>query len=348
MLEKIDFLSRDTAALIIYTNSAVLQTLLKKRIKERFEIAKNLTKYANTGATLKEARNETFTPPFGGGTWLVDIQADKINIGDIAKYLNNITNASVSIIWYNNYAQFKKVIELDAVKKLGIYCFTMYTGKLYPEDISYIQNMMLPEEKRLPKKLVDYLKKNYTFDVDSVCKIFQAVSQGEEISSTKDIINKVGIGGNTIDSFVIKLLTTNPKTEKGLKSAIEKSVVLLNDLSYSYDYRSIKNFMKNCLNTIIEIKQLQMMGLYSEAIKDIPETSFHSDKIQRMKRYDGVILNDLNMGRILNLSLCLDRFDDFNSEIALLKAIYAYLLWTYKKNEENPTSKEMAKKTRWR
>ena len=348
MLEKIDFLSRDTAALIIYTNSAVLQTLLKKRIKERFEIAKNLTKYANTGATLKEARNETFTPPFGGGTWLVDIQADKINIGDIAKYLNNITNASVSIIWYNNYAQFKKVIELDAVKKLGIYCFTMYTGKLYPEDISYIQNMMLPEEKRLPKKLVDYLKKNYTFDVDSVCKIFQAVSQGEEISSTKDIINKVGIGGNTIDSFVIKLLTTNPKTEKGLKSAIEKSVVLLNDLSYSYDYRSIKNFMKNCLNTITEIKQLQMMGLYSEAIKDIPETSFHSDKIQRMKRYDGVILNDLNMGRILNLSLCLDRFDDFNSEIALLKAIYAYLLWTYKKNEENPNSKEMAKKTRWR
>ena len=84
MLEKIDFLSRDTAALIIYTNSAVLQTLLKKRIKERFEIGRNLTRYADSASSLREARNDTFTPPFGGGTWLVDIQADKINVGEIA------------------------------------------------------------------------------------------------------------------------------------------------------------------------------------------------------------------------------------------------------------------------
>ena len=348
MLEKIDFLSRDTAALIIYTNSATLQTLLKKKIKERFEIARNLTKYANSGVSLKEARNETFTPPFGGGTWLVDIQADKITVGDIAKYLNNITNASISVIWITNYSQYKKIIELDAVKKLGVYCFTMYTGKLYPEDISYIQSMMLPEDKYLPKKLVDYLKKNYTYDVDSVCKIFLSVKQGEEITTTKDIINKVGIGGNTIDSFVIKLLTTNPKTEKGLKSALEKTVVLLNDLSYSYEYRSIKNFMKNCLNSILEIKQLQMMGLYSEVVKDIPENAFHADKIQRLKRYDGVILNDINMGRVLNLLLCLDKYNDFNTEIALIKSIYSYLLWIYLKNEGNPNSKEISKKTRWR
>ena len=136
----------------------------KKRIKERFEIARNLTKYADSASSLKEARNDTFTPPFGGGTWLVDIQADKINVGEIAKYLNNITSASISIIWVTNYTQYKKIIDLDAVKKLGIYCFTMYTGKLYPEDITYVHNMMLPEGKRMPKKLLDYLKKNYTYD----------------------------------------------------------------------------------------------------------------------------------------------------------------------------------------
>lgn len=348
MLEKIDFLSRDTAALIIYTNSAVLQTLLKKRIKERFEIARNLTKYADSASSLKEARNDTFTPPFGGGTWLVDIQADKINVGEIAKYLNNITSASISIIWVTNYTQYKKIIDLDAVKKLGIYCFTMYTGKLYPEDITYVHNMMLPEGKRMPKKLLDYLKKNYTYDVDSVCQIFQAISQGEEFKTTKDIINKVGIGGNTIDSFVMKLLTTNPKTEKGLKSAMEKTLTLLNDLSYSYDYRAIKNFMRNCLNSIIEIKQLQMMGKYSESVTEIPEGSFHEDRIQRLKRYDKVILNELNLGRVLNLLLCLEKYNDFDTEIALLKSINDYLVWIYLKNEENPDSKEVARKTKWR
>ncbi len=348
MLEKIDFLSRDTAALIIYTNSAVLQTLLKKKIKERFEIAKNLTKYANSGTTLKEARNDTFTPPFGGGTWLVDIQADKINVGELAKYLNGITSASISVLWFTNYSQYKKMIDMDAVKKLGIYCFNLYAGKLYPEDITYVQNMMLPQEKHLPKKLVDYLKKNYTFDVDSVCKVFQSVSQGEEIKTTKDIINKVGLGGNTIDSFVIKLLTTNPKTEKGLKSAMEKTLELLNDLAYTYDYKSIKNFMRACLNSMVEIKELQMMGRYSESVKDIPENSFHEDKIQRLKRYDRVILNELNMGRILNLLLCIDKYDDFNTEIALLKSINDYLIWIYLKNKDNPDSKEVPQKFKWR
>lgn len=348
MLEKIDFLSLDTAAIIVYTNSAALQTMLKKRIKERFSIARNLTKYADSASTLKEVKNETFTPPFGGGTWLVDIQADKINVGELAKYLNGITSASVSVLWFTNYSQYKKMIDMDAVKKLGIYCFNLYAGKLYPEDITYVQNMMLPQEKHLPKKLVDYLKKNYTFDVDSVCKVFQSVSQGEEIKSTRDIINKVGLGGNTIDSFVIKLLTTNPKTEKGLKSAMEKTLELLNDLAYTYDYKSIKNFMRSCLNSMVEIKQLQMMGRYSESVKDIPENSFHEDKIQRLKRYDRVILNELNMGRILNLLLCIDKYDDFNTEIALLKSINDYLIWIYLKNKDNPDSKEVPQKFKWR
>ena len=243
MLEKIDFLSLDTAAIIVYTNSVVLQTLLKKKIKERFGIAKNVTRYADSAATLKEARNDTFTSPFGGGTWFVDIQADKINVGELAKYLNGVTSASISVLWYTNYSQYKKILDMDAVKKLGIYCFNLYAGKFYPEDITYFQNLMLPEEKRLPKNIMDYLKKNYTFDVDSVCKIFQAVSQVEEIKTTKDVINKVGMGGNTVDSFVIKLLTTNPKTEKGLKSSMEKILPLLRDLSYSYEYRAIKNFI---------------------------------------------------------------------------------------------------------
>lgn len=348
MLEKIDFLSRDVSAIIVYTNSVVLQTLIKRKIKERFEIGKNLTKYASSNASLKEACNETFTPPFGGGTWLVDIQADKIGVGEIAKYLNNITTASISILWFTNYSQYKKIIDLEAVKKLSRYCFCLYAGKLLPEDMSYIQNEMLPEEKRLPKKLMLYLQKNYTYDVDSVCKIFQMISQGEEIKTSKDIINKVGIGGNTIDSFVMKLLTTNPKTEKGLKKATEKILMLLNDLSYSYNYKTIKNFMRSCISNIIDIKQLQMMGKYSSSIKEIPEKGFNEDRILKLKRYEYIILNDLNMGRILNLYMCLNKYNDFDTEIALLKSINDYLIWICLKNQENPDNTEMSQKVKWR
>ena len=348
MLEKVDQLSLDVSNILIYTNSNVLQTLLKKQLKKRFNIGRNLTKYASKASELKEIKNETFTPPFGGGTWFLDIQADKINISDLGKHLNNVSKSAISVYWFTNYAQFKKVCDLEVVKRQGMFCFILYAGKLYPEDITYVHNIMLPEEKRLPKKLLDYLKKNYTYDVDSVCKLFQSISQGEEIKSTRDIINKVGIGGNTVDSFVMKLLTTNPKTEKGLKSSLEKMLVLLNDLSYTYEYRTIKNYMRSTLKTMMDIKQLQIMGLYSESVKNIPDVVYDETKIQRMKRYDRVILNELNMGRILNLFLCLDKYDDFNAELALVKSITTYLIWIYKKNVNNPESKEVPPKFKWR
>ena len=159
MLEKVEFLSQDVSNIIIYTNSTTLQTILKKKLKERFKIGRNLTKYASTGAELKEIKNETFTPPFGGGTWFLDIQADKISISDLGKQLNLISSAAKSVYWFTNYSQFKKVCDLDVVKKQGIFCFIMYAGKLYPEDITYIHNIMVPAEKKLPKNLLDYLKK---------------------------------------------------------------------------------------------------------------------------------------------------------------------------------------------
>ena len=132
MLEKVDQLSLDIANIIIYTNSNSLQSFLKKRLKERFNIARNLTKYASKASELKEIKNETFTPPFGGGTWFLDIQADKLSLSDLGKSLNNVSNAAVCVYWFTNYAQFKKVCELEVVIRQVMYSFTMYTGKLYP------------------------------------------------------------------------------------------------------------------------------------------------------------------------------------------------------------------------
>ena len=54
------------------------------------------------------------------------------------------------------------------------------------------------------------------------------------------------------------------------------------------------------------------------------------------------------MGRVLNLLLCLEEYNDYDAEIALLKSIHSYLVWIYCKNIENPNSKEVSKKTKWR
>ena len=90
MLEKIEQLSLDVSNIIIYTNSAILQNGLNKKIRERFKIEKNLTKYADSAATLKIAKSESFMPPFGGGIWLVDVKCDSIPIKEIAKAIKDM------------------------------------------------------------------------------------------------------------------------------------------------------------------------------------------------------------------------------------------------------------------
>ena len=155
----------------------------------------------------------------------------------------------------------------------------------------------------------------------------------------------------TIESFVIKLLTSNPKTDKGLKKAVESLVVLYDDLSYSekgYSKATIKNFIKSTVDTILEIKQLQIMGKYSNVIKNIPEKGFHEEKIKMYKRFERVILEDINIARVLKLKLILSKYNTFSPEIDILQSIHCFLSEIKEANDANPESKEFNGKKRRR
>lgn len=348
MLEQIDQLTQSVSNIIIYSNSAILQNVLNKKLKEVYKIERYATKYANDSATLKVAKNETYTPPFSSDMWYVDINCDKIPIKELEKALNSVSFAAVNVYWVSNYATYKKLIDSEIVKKQGVFCCKLYTGRVAPEDISYIQNLMLPEEKRLPKRLLDYLKKNYTYDVSSVCELFDKIMQDEEVVTTEDIIELVGIGGNTVDSFVMKLLTSNPKTEKGLKKAVEHSLVLLNDLSYTYNYNSLRNFIRNAVNNILEIKQLQVMGRYTTVRKEIPETGFNEKGISRYRRFERSILEEINIARVLKLKMIMEKYDTFYPDLDLLQVVYTFLSEITQSNINNPESKEFSGKRRRR
>lgn len=344
MLDKLDILQKDLMNLIVYTNSASLQSFMRSRIKERYQIPGHLIHSVDNSAELKSVKSNCINPPFGGGLWLIHVQADKIPLKEITKYIAQSNLSSITVYWLSNYKQFKTICDLKVLKELNQYSYTMYAGKLYAEDITYLHNHMLPEELRMKKDLLQYVKKNYTYDVQAVCDLFENIKQGEEVSSRQDIINMVGIGGNTIDNFVIKLLTINPKTQKGVQKTFENMLKLFRYLSYTYPYSTLKNYMKASLNTIMEIKQLQVMGRYSVVMQDIPEDGFHPDRYARMRRFEKVILEDINIARVLNLRIALNKYNNFNSEIALIQSLSDYIGVICANNINNPDSKEKKKK----
>lgn len=350
MLEIINKLTHDTCNIIIYTNSPILQVVIKDTLKAVFNIDRNHTKSVSTTKDFKEAKDETMIPPFGGGIWMLDVNTEKIQVKDIKKQLGLVSNSSVTVYWTESYAIYKKLIDLEEVKKQGIFCRSFYFGKLEPQDVDYLHTRIVPEDRKLSKELLLYVKKNYTYDVQNVCNLFMKIKAGEVVKTNKDIISLIGIGGNTIESFVMKLLTTNPKTEQGVKKSFKNILRLMADLSYSYTYAEIKRFALYTIDGIIDMKQLQIMGLYSKVRKELPENfpEKSEKRLKRLRRFESSILEDINLARVLNLKVSLTAFDGFDYQIALIQGILTYLSAIKQSNELHPDSKEIKVKYRRR
>lgn len=348
MLEIINKLTEDTSSLIIYTNSPILQVVIKDTLKSVLKIEKNHTLSASTLKELKEAKEETMIPPFGGGLWFIDVNTEKIKPKDIKSQIKLVSNSSITVYWTDDYSNYKKLIELEEVKKQGVYCKTFYFGKLDTSDIDYLHTRIVPEGNKLSKELLNYVKKNYTYDVQSVCNLFMKLKVGEKVSTNKDIISLIGIGGNTIDSFVMKLLTTNPKTDQGVKKSFETILHLMTDLNYTFSYIEILRLSLYVIDGIVDMKQLQIMGMYSRVRKDIPENfpEKSEKRLNRLRRFEGKILEDVNLARVLNLKMSLSSFNSYDTQIALIQGILTYLIGLKQSNELHPESKERKVKFR--
>lgn len=336
MLEKIDLIPLDTMNLVIYVRSEVVKAIIKDTLKQRFDIPRNVHLVARTAKELKDIKHDTITQPFGGGKWFVEVETDEISIKEIKKAVISTYNTSLTIYWVSNYGLYKKIVDLAELKRQGVYSQVFYFGRLDSNDIYYLQ-MKIVQDKELYLKdnLMKYLIKNYTYDVDAVCDLFISIKNGSKVKTKNDIIKLVGLGGNTVDSYVIKLLTYNPRTEKGLNKIVSDSLALLTDLSQNYDYITIKNYMISAINAMIEIKQLQIQGLFSMVKQDIPE-GYNEYKIKRLRRFYRTILEEIPLARLLNLKLCLEQEDMYNAELGLLHSTMTYLNGVKESFEKHP------------
>ena len=83
--------------------------------------------------------------------------------------------------------------------------------------------------------------------------------------------------------------------------------------------------MESNLDSLIMLKQLQIMGKLNKLSKDIPE-SFNPQKLQRLRRYEGILKEDISLPMLLNLKMLLNKHNTFNAEQDLVLAIYEYIV----------------------
>lgn len=319
-------LSTNILFFVIYADSDSLATFVKDRLKERFNVDRRFIIDVATSKQLHEAKLESFMRPLSGGKKMFNINADKMSKKDITNAFTIASSFSLTVLWTAKYGTYKQIVDSKEFKNLGSYAHCEYFGKLYEKDIRYLHKRMVLDNNRpgLSSQLLNLLGKAYTYDVQGICDLFMMMKSGTDVESKKDIVELIGVGGNTVDKFTLNLLMANPKTARGKKQTLSKYLRQLEDLSYSYKWASIKNFMLNTVSGFIEMKQLQIMGLYRNIKVTIPE-GFDEKRINRLRRYDWAVMDKISLSRCLTLKLLLEKNNNFDVRMALTQTILEYV-----------------------
>lgn len=323
-LKRLDKLSNNVLNMVIHCPSPSLQYFIRGKIRDKIHTHRDYIVQIEKVADLKKAKIDSNIQPLLCDKWLIHVDAEKIGKKDVQASLERHSMNGVIIYWTSNYRTFKELEDLDVVKKQGVYCPVLSYSLLGETDVEYLHGEIIPERRKMQKELLNYVAKNYRFDVQAVMDLFNLIRSGNEMETKKDIIEAVGVGGNTVDNLTVKLLQCQPKDEKALATRYKSFIKLIDDLSIKYPHRTIKNYMFNTLEGLIEIKQLQVLGVYNRVGKELPEL-FDTKKIQRVKRFEKIILEQITLPTLLNLKMCLQHYTDFNAEIALMQVVSDFL-----------------------
>lgn len=334
MIKQLQSLNPNITNLVVYCDSSGLQYELLKLLQKVAECNSDTILNVSSSKELKDASVTILNAPFWGGKWFVDVDCEKLGLSDIVSSFRIDSPFALKVHWVTKYAMYKKLKDLDVVKKNKVNVSFYYMGKLSYDCIMRLHDMYkVGDEPLLDGNLLKYVAKNYNYDVNGVCTLFTLLRSGDEVKTQKDIVELIGVGGNSIDKFLIKLLTTSYKTEKGLKTVISRRLKLLNDLNITYSYSAIKRIMESNLDSLLLIKQLQVMGKLNKIMPNIPE-SFEPSRLQRLKRYEGKLKDEISLPMLLNLKMLFTKHNTFNAENDLLLIIYEYIVLRYAGTKE--------------
>lgn len=326
MVKQLDTINKQVKTIIIYLNSKYLEYFLRTKLRDNYRVVNDCVLDVSTSKAIKEAKLDSLMAPPNGENWLINVNADKLSKKDLLNSLSLQTAKGVTVYWTEKYMTYRTLVDSKEVKNLGVFCNDYTFTRLKDYELLHIySSMMADSEYRLEPKLLDFVCKNYTYDIEDVFRLFLYIKQGGEVQSRKDVIAQAGIGGNTVSSATLRILQTTVISDKSRKNALVRSLKLIEDLQYTHSWETVRNYMVNTVRGFIEMKQLHMMGIYGFVGEQIPE-GFDSKRLGRLRRFERAVIRELSMTQLINFDLLLSRnYDPYNPELTLLKAISEYI-----------------------
>lgn len=309
--------------IVIYSPSPSMDYYVRQHMKQIFEVDRDFIVEAVTAKQLLNAKLDSLVAPLTCDKWLIHVDAEKVSLKECLAAFKKNTSSGVTVYWAKTYRTYMQLTTSDEAKELGVYLRTHRLSKLQAHEVWGLHREIVPANKRLDEKLMNYVIDNYLWEPQSVLSLFDNLKSGMEIETKREIIELIGIGGNSPTKVLLKALTTGVKTDKAKKTQATNIIKMLRDLAITYSYASIRNFMIKDIDTFISVKQLQVMGYYNKVRPVMPD-GFDEKSINRVKRFNRTILEDVTMARLLNLRVCLTNYKGYDAEIGLLQGFMMF------------------------
>lgn len=315
---------------VIYSPSEEISFYIQQKMQEKL---KNTTENRLTVETEKELKNAVSSmsvAPLASDYWITNVRYNpkKISQKVIDELWGNRYDYGTMVIWVKDYKDLMRLTGSKAFSRYKQYVPVIKFSFLDIDDMKAYYSEKVPEEFRLEEELFSFVLKNYRFDPKAFADLVSFLIGGKEFKTIKDLIEEVGLGRSSVESLVFKLLSTSTTTKKGVQRLYAESIRYIENLKAKYDYKTIVNFINYNLDTLIEIKQLQIRGLYNNAFIPLPD-GHDKERIMRMRRYNSIILNKISLLDALNLRLAFMKAYHNDSRVHIMTALSYYVDYLY-------------------
>lgn len=314
MLSQIESLRPAVDTLVACVGDELLRYYMQGVFEKVYKVDKNYIVSVETPKQLEKAKSDAMLAPMTGMRWLLLVDLDKIPVSDFEKHLFRGNDNCFTFAFTKKYINFKRFLDSKALKTGTQRVVSMYLGNFRSEDIYYLHKRIVPKGYALTDDVLNYVCKHYCWDVPKVMLLLTSLSRGSLVRTKEELIAMVGLGGVTIDSIVVDLLRVDPMTQRKRSNVSKKYLMLFKDLSNKYSYTTIYNGVKQSLLDIMLYKMLVLRGDITKMLKIIPK-GFDVKKIQRLRRFEKVIREEVSIQRLLTLLGVFRELDNLEAEL---------------------------------
>jgi len=320
MLKDIGVLAKNAWVFVMYINDSYLTYYIRNKINKGVGVVSSYIVEINN-KNIKKVNIDSKVRPLLCDKWVLYGSNKTMSGKEIIEDIQNVSGHALKVYFIDDYGVYKKVVNSEAIKSLGVYAKSFYFGQLNEKDIDYLyQDLVVSRGYIIEKDILKVLKKDYSRSISSIFKVFQEIVSGNELKTKEDLIDLVGLGDVNVVNFFIKSYLKIVEN-KDAKKAVNKVIKEMSHISKVMDFRSIKSMIKWAIEGFIEIKILQIMGIYDKAFIQLPE-GVNKKRVERVKIYDWFVLDRVSLHELLCLYEDIKQMVSYNDEIELMKFFY--------------------------